>query len=131
MSTVALTTSDAARWAEVLAEGEARLQAGSVGHNYFRFHCNAMEANANVGNWGEVRRHADLLSADTVDEPTPWSEFFIARAISMADAAGGHDAAAQLRALRSQAEAAGLRTAIPGIGRALAALAAYAHHASA
>ena len=131
LSTVALTTSDAARRAEVLAEGEARLQAGSVGHNYFRFHCHAMEANANVGNWGEVRRHADLLSAYTVDEPTPWSEFFIARAIAMADAADGHDATAQLRALRSRAEAAELRTAIPGIDRALAALAAYAHHASA
>ena len=128
---IALTTSDAARRAEVLAEGEARLQAGSVGHNCCRFHCHAMEANVNVSSWGEVRRHAGLLSACPVDEPMPWSEFFIARAISMADAAGGHDADARLRTLRSQAEAAGPRIAIPGIDRALAALTAYAHHASA
>ena len=131
LSTVALTTPDAARRAEVLAEGEARLQAGSVGHNYFRFHCHAIEANANVGNWGEVRRHADLLAAFTASEPTPWSEFFIARAAAMADAAEGRDVAARLRALKSQAEAAELTTAIPGLDRALAALAADVRHASA
>jgi class 3 adenylate cyclase/tetratricopeptide (TPR) repeat protein len=131
LSTVALTTPDPARRTEVLAEGEARLQAGSVGHNYFRFYCHAMEANANVGNWGEVRRHADLLAAYTADEPTPWSEFFIARANGMADAAEGRDVSGRLSGLKAQAEAAELRTAVPGLDRALATLAADARHASA
>lgn len=131
LSTVALTTQDAARRVEVLAEGEARLKAGSVGHNYFRFHGHAIDANANVGNWGEVRRHADLLAAYTASEPTPWSEFFIARANAMADAADGRDVRDKLRALRSQAEAAELRTAIPGLDRAVSTLAAQTRHASA
>ncbi len=130
LSTVALTTPDPDRRAEVLAEGETRLGAGSVGHNYFRFYRHAMEANANAGNWHEVRRHADLLAAYTAEEPTPWSEFFIARARAMADACDGRDVGEQLRALRSQALAAELQTAIPGIDRALATISTGVGHAT-
>ena len=124
LSTVALTTPDAGRRAEALAEGEARLRDGAVGHNYFQFYGNAMEANANVGDWAEMRRHADLLAEYTAEEPTPWSEFFIARAHAITDAAAGRDAGERLRALREQALAAQLHTAVPGIDRALATISA-------
>lgn len=120
LSTVALTTSDARRRAEALAEGEARLRDGAVGHNYYQFYSNAMEANANAGDWAEMRRHAELLADYTAEEPTPWSEFFIARAGAITAAAAGRDAGERLRALREQALAAQLHTAVPGIDRALA-----------
>ncbi|MEP9399901.1 adenylate/guanylate cyclase domain-containing protein [Mesorhizobium sp. KR2-14] len=131
LSTVALTTPDAGRRAEALAEGEERLRAGAVGHNYFQFYGNAMEANSNVGDWAEMRRHADLLAEYTAEEPTPWSEFFIARAHAITDAAAGRDAGERLRALREQALAAKLHTAVPGIDRALATISAGVNKATA
>ncbi|ODT22165.1 MAG: hypothetical protein ABS35_15530 [Kaistia sp. SCN 65-12] len=119
LSTVALTTSDAGRRTDALAEGEARLRAGAVGHNYFQFYSNAMEANANVGDWAEMRRHAEMLAIYTADEPTPWSDFFIRRALAITDIAAGLDAGERLRVLRKRALAAKLNTAVPGIDRAL------------
>jgi class 3 adenylate cyclase/tetratricopeptide (TPR) repeat protein len=123
LSTVARVSSESARRREVLAEGEALLAKGSVGHNYYRFYRYAMDACAAAGEWSEVRRYADLLAVYTAEEPAPWSDFFIARAHALADTAEGLDTRDRLRQLRTDAEAARLRTAIPAIDAALASVA--------
>lgn len=120
LATVALTTADAARRAEALAEGEALLARGCVGHNHYRFRCYAIDACLAAGEHGEARRHADALQAYTAEEPTPWSDFIIARAHALSDAAEGRGDAERLGALRATAEAARLHASIPGIHTALA-----------
>ena len=120
LSTVARATSDPARRREALAEGEVVLATGAVGHNYYRFYRYAMDACAAAGEWPEVRRYADLLAEYTAPEPTPWSDFFIARGRALADAAEGIDVRDRLRHLRADAETACLFAAIPGIDAALA-----------
>lgn len=119
LSTVARVSSESARRREALAEGEALLAKGSVGHNYYRFYRYAMDACAAAGEWSEVRRYAELLAGYTAEEPAPWSDFFIARAETLADTAEGIDTRDRLRQLRTDAEAARLRTAIPAIDAAL------------
>jgi class 3 adenylate cyclase/tetratricopeptide (TPR) repeat protein len=124
LSTVARTTSDPLRRREALAEGEAFLAKGAVGHNYYRFYRYAIDACAAAGEWSEVRRYADHLAEYTGEEPTPWSDFFIARAHALAGAAEGIDTRDRLQRLRVEAEEARLRTAIPAIDAALASVAA-------
>lgn len=119
LSTVGLCTTDAARRHDVLAEGERLLGAGSIGHNHFRFHRYAAQACLDAGETAEARRQADLLERFTADEPTPWSSFHIARIRALADAAEGYGAAADLRRLRDEAEAAALHASIPALDAAL------------
>lgn len=120
LATVARAASAATRRREALAEGEAILASGAVGHNYFRFYRYAIDACAEAGEWAEVRRFADRLADYTAEEPTPWSDFYIARARALADAAEGIAATDRLQQLRRDAEAASLRAAIPAIEHALA-----------
>jgi class 3 adenylate cyclase/tetratricopeptide (TPR) repeat protein len=122
LATVGRTTSDPRRRAEALAEGEALLAKGCVGHNYFRFRRYAAEACLDAGDPAEARRHACALRDYTANEPTPWSDFYVARAMALADAAEGGDVRANLAALRETAAAVSLRAAIPGIDAAIAAL---------
>lgn len=123
LATVALTTADASRRAEALAEGEALLARGCVGHNHYRFRCYAIDACLAAGEHGEARRHGDALQSYTAEEPTPWSDFIIARAHALCDAAEGRGDAARLGDLRRAAEAARLHAAIPAIDTARAACA--------
>ena len=123
LSTVARASSESARRREALAEGEELLAKGSVGHNYYRFYRYAMDACAAAGEWSEVRRYAQLLAVYTAEEPAPWSDFFIARAHALADTAEGLDTRDRLRQLRTDAEAARLRTAIPAMDAALTSMA--------
>ncbi len=120
MSTVALTTSSADRRHTILAEAETLLEKGCVGHNYFRFYRNAMQACLNAGEWDAVDRYADALAQYTVDEPTPWSDFHIDRARAMARAGRGDLDSAALDALRQRAEDAHLFNALPEAKRIFA-----------
>ncbi len=119
LSTTACAAPTAERRREALAEGEAILAAGSVGHNYFRFYRYAIDACAVSGEWAEVRRYADALAAYTAPEPTAWSDFFVARARALADAGAGQGDRHALLRLRAKAEAVRLHAALPAIDAAL------------
>ena len=111
LATYALTRDDAGARAAALAEGEALLAAGCVGHNHFRFRVYAAEACACAGDWPGVRAQAEALAAYTRAEPTPWSDFHIALGHALADAGEGvAGARARLAALADTAGAIDLLT---------------------
>ncbi len=119
MATVALTTSDAARRHAVLAQGEALLAKGCVGHNYFRFYQNAMQASLNAREWDEASRFADALAAYTAKEPTPWSDFYIERTRVLVAAGRGKDQTDAIAAIHRRAREATLLNALPEHNRAI------------
>jgi len=75
-----LLTNDASVRQASFEEAEAVLAQGCVGHNYFHFYRDAMEASLRAGEWGEVARFADALATYTRADPMDWSDFYIARA---------------------------------------------------
>ena len=115
LSTVALTTPDGARRRDVLAEGENLLAKGCVGHNYFRFYCNAAQACLNSEEWDEALRYAAALASYTADEPTPWSDFHIERIRVLVEERQHGGAKKKLAALRVRAVEASLHNSIPDI----------------
>jgi hypothetical protein len=54
-----------------LAEGEAIIRRGAVGHNPLRFYRNAIETALELADWEEAERYADALAAFTRPEPLP------------------------------------------------------------
>ena len=97
----------------LLAEGEALLAQGCVGHNYFRFNVYAGMSAGNAGDVAGLRRYCDALDAYTRDEPTPWSDFYVATGRAIADQLDGDTGAAErLRNLRKTASAASLNAAV-------------------
>lgn len=113
LSTVALTTTDPARRRAALAEGEALLAKGCVGHNHFRFHRYAMQACLNAGDDAAASRYADALERYTAEEPTPWSDFHIARTRAMLALSRGEADPEALDAIARRAAASGLMNALP------------------
>lgn len=96
----------------LLDEGEALLAQGCVGHNYFRFNIYAGICAANRGDIADLRRYCDALDNYTRDEPTPWSDFYVATGRAIADHLEGDSSAGQrLQALRKTAAAASLHAA--------------------
>jgi class 3 adenylate cyclase/tetratricopeptide (TPR) repeat protein len=119
---LALYTEDPEEGRAALAEGEALLAAGSVSHNYFFFYRAAIDAALATKDWVAAERYADALEDYTRPEPLPWADFMIARGRALAAwGRGERDAvtAARLRALRDEAERAGLRSALHAIEAAL------------
>jgi tetratricopeptide (TPR) repeat protein len=97
----------------LLAEGEALLAQGCVGHNDFRFNVYAGMCAGNAGDVAGLRRYCDALDAYTRDEPTPWSDFYVATGRAIADQLEGDTGAAErLRDLRKIASAASLNAAV-------------------
>ncbi|MGA9412231.1 MAG: AAA family ATPase, partial [Roseobacter sp.] len=113
MSTVALTTKDAGRRHEMLAKGAELLASGCVGHNYFRFYRNAMQACLNANELDEAARYAQALADYTAEEPTPWSDFHIQRTRVLIDKARGSTVQDALKDVTKRAEAASLFNAMP------------------
>ena len=110
-----LTTPDATRRKTVLAEAEALLAKGCVGHNYFRFYRNAMQACLNAGEHDEAARFADALETYAGEEPTPWSDFHIARTRAMLDVACGRADEETLKDIIRSAQDAALFNSVPTI----------------
>lgn len=121
LSTAARATDDAATRRALLAEGENLLAKGCLGHNYFRFYRNAIEASLVAGEWDVARRYADALEAYALAEPTPWSDYHINRARALADLGDGDrdDATSRLTALRDQAKLVSLLGSVHQIEEAL------------
>lgn len=122
LSVLAACTPDPDERTRAMAEAEAILASGSVSHNHFWFRRAAMEQALDRQAWVEVERQADALSEYTKSEPVPWSDFFCLRGRTLAAAGRGARQPGlrdTLHALREQAEAAGLRSALPKIDAAL------------
>jgi tetratricopeptide (TPR) repeat protein len=125
---LALAATDPAVRAEALGEGEEILRQDCVGHNYFWFYRDAMEASLEDADWDGVRRYAAALETYTKPEPLPWCDFFIARGRVLAafgdgesNGAGGEATVAELRRLRDEAVRVGLKSAMTALDAALGA----------
>lgn len=87
---VALENADERR--KAIAEGEAIIRQGCVGHNQLRFYPDAIDVSLELSDWGEAERYSAALEAYTRAEPLPWSEFFVARGRALAAVGRGlHD----------------------------------------
>ena len=97
---LALAAEDEAQCRAALAEAEAILDDGSVGHNYLNFYEDAMEACLQFSAWDEVERYAQALQDYTRPEPLPRSDYFIARGRTLAAYGRGARDAQTLQALQ-------------------------------
>jgi class 3 adenylate cyclase/tetratricopeptide (TPR) repeat protein len=115
-----LATSDAER-RDLLARGEALLEAGAISHNHFFFREDAIDASLDAGDLDEALRHADALEHYASREPTSWSRFIVARARALVAASRASADVRELGSLRDHAIEHDLRAALPRIEQALAA----------
>jgi class 3 adenylate cyclase/tetratricopeptide (TPR) repeat protein len=106
--------------ARLMAEGEALLADGALSHNHFWYRGDAIDVALEAGDAAAARRHADALERYASVEPTPWSDFTVARARALADAIDGRADVPALRALHVRASALDLRAALPALDAALA-----------
>ena len=100
-----------------LAEGEALLARGAVGHNHFWFRRYAMEQGLIAKRWDSVDLHADALLARTSAEPLPYSDLLARRGRALAQIGRGvarEDDARNLAEIRAQAAASDFRFDILG-----------------
>ena len=113
-------TSEAAERAVLLAEGEKILAAGAVSHNIIFFNRHAIEACVAAREWDNVEHYAAALERGMGDEPTPMTDFHVARARLIAAAGKGRKDEVRLRALIDQARAVKWQAVIPALEAALA-----------
>jgi class 3 adenylate cyclase/tetratricopeptide (TPR) repeat protein len=84
LAEIAATTDDGAQREAALAEGEAELDRGAVSHAYLWFYRCAMDVRLENGDWAAAERLAQAFADYAQIEPTPWSEFYVARARALA-----------------------------------------------
>ncbi|MFO1059195.1 MAG: adenylate/guanylate cyclase domain-containing protein [Dongiaceae bacterium] len=107
-----------------LAEGEAIIRRGCVGHNELRFYPDAMAVARSLGDHAEAERHAAALEAFTRPEPLAWSDLHLACGRALAAFARGdrgEAGPAGLHRLRAEAGRLGVRALLPDLDSALAA----------
>lgn len=124
LSALALAVSERAERLALLAEGEAIIQAGCVGHNPPYFYADAIEVCLELGDADEAERYAAALEAFSQPEPLPWADFYVARGRALAPwGRGNRDDATrtELERLKGDARRAGLLIALPRLEAALAA----------
>lgn len=122
LGVIARASPDRDRQDWAIETGFQLLSKGAVSHNHLLFYRDVMEAGLARGDWGLLTRAADALREYTAPEPLPWSAFYLARAEALMRLHRGGDrkkAIAALKALKGQAEQAGLRIALPRIEDAL------------
>ena len=123
LSALALAVENRTERRELLAEGEALIRAGCVGHNPLFFYPDAVKVCLELGECGEVERHVMALEDYTRQEPLPWADFHIARGRALAAfGQGSCDTAllAELRRIRGDGSRLGLRDPLARIEAALA-----------
>jgi tetratricopeptide (TPR) repeat protein len=126
LADIAFTTEDADERRATLAEGEALLQGGGVGHNFFEFYGLAIDTSLKSQNWEEAERYAAALEDYTRLEPLALCDLLIARGRALAAVGRGRcdaEILADLRRLSAEAERIGLTTALPALNEALRATA--------
>lgn len=123
LGALALVNAEADASRQFLAEAEAIMAAGCVGHNQLQFYPLAIERALACGDYGEVERYASALEDFTRSEPLPWSDFFVAQGRALAAVGQGRrdDAVTvELERLRAEGERLGFQTALRDIRSALA-----------
>ena len=103
---------------DALSEAETLLGEGVVSHNHLLFRKDAIDACLQAGAWDRADGHATALEDFARAEPTPWSDFFVARGRALAAfGRGGRDAAlvAELARLSDEGKKLGLLIALPTI----------------
>ncbi|MEA2727307.1 MAG: hypothetical protein QOF70_1782 [Acetobacteraceae bacterium] len=108
---VALATEDPVERHSALAEAEVLLAGSAVSHNHLLFRKDAIDACLSVSAWDQAVHHATALEDFTRQEPTPWSDFFIARGSALSACGRGcRDLAlvTELHRLRAEGERLGL-----------------------
>ena len=114
--------SDPEQQDRALAEAEAVIEGGCVGHNHPFFYRDAIEVMIGRGDWDEVNRYADALAKFAEGETLPWSNLYIARARGLAAMQRDgtkSETIADLNRIRDEARSLGLVSAIPAIESAL------------
>jgi len=107
----------------LLAEGEALLRRGAVGHNHLWFYRDAIEAMLAARDAPGALRYIGLLEPYTRAEPLPWAEFFAARGRALLPVLEGRideTARGQLARVRAGLLDAGLRAFLTPVEAALA-----------
>src|SRR3984893_7505099 len=89
LALLARATDDSSLRAAALAEGEAVLRTGSVGHNRIWYYRVAGDAHVEAGNWVAAQQCADAIHAATSAEPLALVEFIAARITALAAAGRG------------------------------------------
>jgi class 3 adenylate cyclase/tetratricopeptide (TPR) repeat protein len=84
LGSLACATDDVRVRHDALTEGAALLAAQCVGHNYYHFYRNAIEASLAAADWDGAESYAASLEAYAAAEPVPWSDFFVARGRALA-----------------------------------------------
>lgn len=119
---LARLTSDPARRADALAEGEMLLAGGCVSHSYFEFYHQAIEVSIEHSSWEAARRYANELAAYTAEEPLAPTTLQIDRARLLADV-GENVTTPQTRSaledVRERCEQMGAVALIPAVEAAL------------
>jgi len=119
---MALSAESPERRRQYLAEGEALLRTNALAHNHLWFRRDATDACLEADDWKEARRHAEALRAHSLAEPTPWSDFYYARGVALADFGAGRrddELRDRLDQCRQKADSLCLLVARPMIDRAL------------
>ncbi len=125
LGTIALLTEDPAICRDALAEAEALLAGGAVGHNYFWFYRDAIDVALTQEDWALAERYAAALEAYTASEPIVWADLIIARGRALAALGRGRsdrNLAMEIERLKTEASRLGWQQTIPALDHALQAL---------
>lgn len=118
LGTRALVSQDIDLSRASLAQGQALIDAGCVGHNYFWFYKHAMQTCLGHGDLTAAEAYAQRLQDHTAAEPTPWGDLFIERtrvlALLLRDAQST-DGLARARPLAQMIEKTGHHEAAQGL----------------
>jgi hypothetical protein len=122
---LARLTTDPARRADALAEGEMLLAGGCVSHSYLEFYHQAIEVSIEQSSWEATRRYANELAAYTADEPLEPTTLQCDRARLLADVGENvttSDTRNALEEVRQRCQQMSAVTLIPAVEQALAML---------
>jgi hypothetical protein len=106
-----------------LADGEAVIRAGCVGHNQPWFYADAIQTMLDLEDWDAVEHYARALEEFTHAEPLAWCDLFIARGRALAQLGRGRldeTLVTELQRVRDEAQRLEILVALPAIEQALA-----------
>jgi class 3 adenylate cyclase/tetratricopeptide (TPR) repeat protein len=123
LSALSRATDDNGERVRLLAEGEALLHLGAVGHNHLWFYRDAIEAMLLAGDPDGMLNYVSALENYTRPEPLPWAELFAARGRALAltlETPASAPTRNELVRLQTVLLEAGFRNYVPAVNAALA-----------
>lgn len=110
LAALALGEADARERTRLLAEGEALLHAGSIGHNHLCFYRDAIQVSLDDRRWDNAESYAVKLRAfgADADGPIPWADLHADRGEVMAARGRGKADPAALRRIHARLVDAGM-----------------------